>query len=462
MKQRSHNFLSHASHEPAVTPAVTPRSPSLRSQPAAVTPPSSLAPVLHDILHQPSHSAALPEAIRTGVEGLSGIALDQVRVHYNSPQPARIAAHAYTQGTDIHLAPGQEQQIAHEVWHVVQQAQGRVHPTNPGSQNAVTIDRPLEQEADRMGSQIAQAATQPMLSPPAPLAQNRIPPAYLAPIQPKLIAQANPVLRNNGVMTDPTAGAAQVKPHAQALSNAVDQGYTDVEAKVKEWSSGTKTAQEVKDFFDTKTSGSYTQNFVNRLTDWQIAGPKQKGRKMGLAKAAAGYIIEDYATQVASVRGLTTQSAIGGARLDFEVITGKTWTLSPGQTFPANGLIDATSETEAAKGHSSGKVLKMEEADAMAYPHLYDVYYPSLKLGAAPKVSTAALTSDATIQQRVFKQTKLAAQQQQRMKSLRSHKQATATGLKKTGKKVGGKKAGILRSDLKKHKVVKRKNKKNS
>ncbi|MFG6461414.1 DUF4157 domain-containing protein [Roseateles sp. DXS20W] len=55
--------------------------------------------------------------------------LDHVRVHYNSPRPAQLDAQAYVQGTDIHLAPGQQRQLPHEVWHVVQQAQGRVSPS---------------------------------------------------------------------------------------------------------------------------------------------------------------------------------------------------------------------------------------------------------------------------------------------------------------------------------------------
>ncbi|MEM7041075.1 MAG: DUF4157 domain-containing protein [Bacteroidota bacterium] len=35
-------------------------------------------------------------------------------------------AHAYDQGTDIHIGPGQEKHLPHEAWHVVQQKQGRV------------------------------------------------------------------------------------------------------------------------------------------------------------------------------------------------------------------------------------------------------------------------------------------------------------------------------------------------
>ena len=57
------------------------------------------------------------------------MSMDDVKVHYNSSQPAQLNALAYTQGSDIHVAPGQEQHLPHEAWHVVQQAQGRVQPT---------------------------------------------------------------------------------------------------------------------------------------------------------------------------------------------------------------------------------------------------------------------------------------------------------------------------------------------
>ncbi len=71
----------------------------------------------------------LPDKLKAGIEALSGMNLDHVRVHYNSAKPAQLNAHAYAQGADIHLAPGQQHHLPHEAWHVVQQAQGRVSPT---------------------------------------------------------------------------------------------------------------------------------------------------------------------------------------------------------------------------------------------------------------------------------------------------------------------------------------------
>ena len=68
----------------------------------------------------------LPDQLKTGIENLSGHSMDDVKVHYNSEKPAQLQAHAYAQGTDIHLGAGQEKHLPHEAWHVVQQKQGRV------------------------------------------------------------------------------------------------------------------------------------------------------------------------------------------------------------------------------------------------------------------------------------------------------------------------------------------------
>jgi len=76
-----------------------------------------------------ANNTGLPDHLKSGVESLSGLSMDDVRVHYNASQPAQLNALAYAQGSDIHLAPGQERHLPHEAWHVVQQAQGGVRPT---------------------------------------------------------------------------------------------------------------------------------------------------------------------------------------------------------------------------------------------------------------------------------------------------------------------------------------------
>src|SRR5262249_55948744 len=48
----------------------------------------------------------MPDALKSGIETLSGVSLDDVRVHYNSSRPVQLNAHAYAQGSAIHVAPG--------------------------------------------------------------------------------------------------------------------------------------------------------------------------------------------------------------------------------------------------------------------------------------------------------------------------------------------------------------------
>jgi hypothetical protein len=99
------------------------------------------------------NNTGLPDQLKGGIEQLSGYAMDDVKVHYNSSQPGQLNAHAYAQGTDIHVAPGQEKHLPHEAWHVVQQKQGRVQPTMQMKAGVpVNDDVGLEHEADVMGA----------------------------------------------------------------------------------------------------------------------------------------------------------------------------------------------------------------------------------------------------------------------------------------------------------------------
>jgi hypothetical protein len=97
----------------------------------------------------------LPPRLRAGVEGLSGIAMDDVRVHRNSAEPAKLGALAFTRGAEIHLGPGQDEHLPHEAWHVVQQKQGRVQATTQMKGAAINTDVTLEHEADHAAVRLA-------------------------------------------------------------------------------------------------------------------------------------------------------------------------------------------------------------------------------------------------------------------------------------------------------------------
>ena len=102
------------------------------------------------------NNTGMPDNLKSGIESLSGFSMDDVRVHYNSSKPATVQALAYTQGTDIHVAPGQEKHLPHEAWHVAQQMAGRVSPTTNINGMPVNDNAALEHEADVMGAKAVQ------------------------------------------------------------------------------------------------------------------------------------------------------------------------------------------------------------------------------------------------------------------------------------------------------------------
>ena len=106
------------------------------------------------------NNTGMPDNLKAGIESLSGFSMDDVRVHYNSSKPATVQALAYTQGTDIHVASGQEKCLPHEAWHVAQQLAGRVSPTTNINGMPVNNNAALEHEADVMGEKAASSLVQ--------------------------------------------------------------------------------------------------------------------------------------------------------------------------------------------------------------------------------------------------------------------------------------------------------------
>ncbi len=94
------------------------------------------------------YETAIPYHLKYNIEKISGISMNDVKVHYHSDKPAQLNALAYTQGTNIYIASGQEKYLKHELIHVVQQKQGIVKPTVIINGIAVNNDPILEKEAD--------------------------------------------------------------------------------------------------------------------------------------------------------------------------------------------------------------------------------------------------------------------------------------------------------------------------
>ncbi|WP_217493594.1 DUF4157 domain-containing protein [Mucilaginibacter sp. PPCGB 2223] len=150
-KQNAYKMQSPPSvqqHKADLQPFTANKTLQKKDDDGALSAPTRFVPI-----QKKENKTGLPDNLKSGIENLSGVDISDVKVHYNSAKPAQLHAHAYAQGSDIHIASGQERHLPHEAWHVVQQKQGRVKPTlqMKGGIN-VNEDMGLEQEADIMGA----------------------------------------------------------------------------------------------------------------------------------------------------------------------------------------------------------------------------------------------------------------------------------------------------------------------
>lgn len=122
-----------------------------------------------------ANHTGIPDGLKRGMEGMSGVSLDDVTVHRNSAEPARFAALAYAQGNQVHLGPGQERHLAHEVAHVVQQKQGRVRATGQALGQPLNDEPGLEREADLLGARAQSRRASGEGPTPAAVVQGRMP-----------------------------------------------------------------------------------------------------------------------------------------------------------------------------------------------------------------------------------------------------------------------------------------------
>lgn len=131
---------------------------------------SSPPPTLND--------SNIPAHVQTKMETAFASDFSRVRIHPRSMQAPKMGAVAFTQGHNIHFAPGAfqphsikgQELLGHELAHVVQQRQGRVKATTQ-FKGVKGNDQPaLEKEADQMGRKsangIAVYSQQPSDNPP--------------------------------------------------------------------------------------------------------------------------------------------------------------------------------------------------------------------------------------------------------------------------------------------------------
>jgi hypothetical protein len=215
-------------------------------------------------LQTKANNTGLPDHLKSGIENLSGHSMDDVKVHYNSDKPAQLNAHAYAQGTDIHIASGQEKHLAHEAWHVVQQKQGRVKPTlqMKGKVN-INDDKGLEKEADVMGARAIQMKSKNI-------------PNHFTRKNPSTIIQRRVSVRVN--KEDRYKG--DFNSYLDALNTAVEKAYFFV--------------IHYPDLKSYAQLDGHTEHWVEAWNNF-VAG-KEKGQ--GLINAAFGYAVETLATVI--------------------------------------------------------------------------------------------------------------------------------------------------------------------
>lgn len=95
-----------------------------------------------------ANSTGIPMQMKNRFEKASGFSFEDVRVHYNSREPARLQALAYTKGSEVYIGPRQERHLKHELGHVVQQKQGIVKPTGFINGEKLNDEAGLERAAD--------------------------------------------------------------------------------------------------------------------------------------------------------------------------------------------------------------------------------------------------------------------------------------------------------------------------
>lgn len=78
--------------------------------------------------------------------------MDDVQVHYNSQNPRKVGALAYTQEDHVYIASGQEKHLPHELGHVIQQKMEAIRPTLYREGFAINDEPDLEKQADEIGA----------------------------------------------------------------------------------------------------------------------------------------------------------------------------------------------------------------------------------------------------------------------------------------------------------------------
>lgn len=110
-----------------------------------------------------SARGSMPAPVKSKMENSFGTSFGDVNIHTDSSQAKSMGALAFTQGSNVHFAPGQynpqsssgQALLGHELTHVVQQRAGRVAVPHQSKGAPINADPSLETEADNLGAKAA-------------------------------------------------------------------------------------------------------------------------------------------------------------------------------------------------------------------------------------------------------------------------------------------------------------------
>jgi hypothetical protein len=298
------------------------------------------------IQRKQSNETGLPDELKSGIESLSGMSMDHVKVVYNSSKPAEVNALAYAEGSVIHVAPGQEQHLPEEAWHVVQQMQGKVRETTKVAGVAVNNDPDLEHEAEEKGAEALKIG-QPGAVPTA-LASSAAPQG--GPIQRKVIPYTT------------SANKEEIDYYSEAASSVADE-VNRLTKKAREYA---------LDWPNYLESGNAKLKLWAKTAQEYFDNPKQSP---DFIHARFGYAIEEIVnlTLARNINGLTVdlQVTAGNTRPDIVLFDGKKQV----------AWLDITAE------ESEGHILDKQGAGWSTRPYVAEILYKSLQLTEVLAVS---------------------------------------------------------------------------
>jgi hypothetical protein len=259
----------------------------------------------------PPNKTGIPDQLKSGIESISGMDLSDVRVHYNSSEPAQLNALAYTQGQEIHVASGQEKHLPHEAWHAVQQAQGRVKPTMQLKDGIpINDEEDLEHEADEMGAkaltnpaqlQGASEETDPIQLKFASVKHtqdNQAAKPLISGHTPPPASQVQRMVYQVGNDKETTSTVDKVKGPKERLVDTTTSGLPFYRHALELFSSGLKTNEELKIVGHGSENGTiggvHPIDLVNNLIKQGLDPAQHKG-DINLTVCLSGHAIDGFA-----------------------------------------------------------------------------------------------------------------------------------------------------------------------